>query len=127
MASRPRAKKVSAQIEALAMALGAESAAVNVVVFQGETPQEAMAKHVALRPSHKGRQVWFEHRPTRERTDFESLLAVHSHAEINTWVQQVWDYNDTRPRHCVGIDDEADSDMPLLPAQIEWKVESRNG
>jgi hypothetical protein len=112
---------VSAQIEALALALGADMAPVNVVVFEGETPEEAMAKHVQLRPAHKGRQARFEHRPTRERTPFESLLAVHSQAEINRWVEEIWRINDTRPRHCVGIDDEEDDpNMPRLPAEIEW-------
>ena len=61
MVTRQQTKNIASRIEALAGALDPHAGAVRVVVFDGETPECAMRRHVELRPEHAGRRVVIEY------------------------------------------------------------------
>lgn len=79
MVTRQQAKNIASRIDALAAAIDPHAGAVRVVVFDGETPDLAMRRHVELRPEHAGRKVAIE-QEAHERTEARELCAVFAGA-----------------------------------------------
>jgi hypothetical protein len=76
MTTRAQLDRLGRRIDQLAVAIDPIEEAVTVVVFRGETPDVALARHRELRPEHAGRLVRIEHRIDVERGEAEELCAV---------------------------------------------------
>lgn len=79
MVTRQQTKNIASRIDALAAAVDPQAGRVKVVVFDGETPEFAMRRHVELRPEHARRRVIIERR-RQERTEARELAAVFAGA-----------------------------------------------
>lgn len=62
--------------------------AVRVIVFRGELPQVAIARHMELRPEHRGRPINLEYR-NDARDHVHELFAVHSLDEIRAVMEAI--------------------------------------
>jgi hypothetical protein len=85
MVTRAQALRIEARVEELAAGLGTD---VTVVVFRGETPEFAMARHRELRPDHAGQRVRLEWR-NEERNDIREMFAVCSEAEVRAFFDEL--------------------------------------
>jgi hypothetical protein len=75
MVTTAQIDKLGRRIDQLAAAIDPAEEAVKVVVFRGESPDFALARHRELRPEHAGRLVRLEYRGV-ERNDVHELAAV---------------------------------------------------
>jgi hypothetical protein len=76
MVTTAQIDRLGKRIDQLAAAIDPPEGAVKVVVFRGESPEFALARHRELRPEHAGRLVKLEHR-NEERDHVRELCAVH--------------------------------------------------
>lgn len=83
MVTRAQVIKLEARIQALAEA---QNPPITVAVFRGETSREAIARHLQLRPDHRGRPCKMEMRD-HERTRAHELCAVHTIAELTRAIE----------------------------------------
>jgi len=79
MVTQARIKSLAARIHGIATAVDPNAGAVRVVVFDGETPEEAMRRHVELRPEHRGRRVIID-RAKYPRNEVHEMSAVFAGA-----------------------------------------------
>ena len=70
-------RRLASRAEEVIGALDPESAPVRVCVFREETAQTAMARHVMLRPEHRGKRFKLEYR-RYERNEVNELFGAHS-------------------------------------------------
>lgn len=75
MVTAAQIDRLGRRIAQLGAAIDPGEEAVKVVVFRGESPDFALARHRELRPEHAGRLVRIEHRNV-ERGEAEELCAV---------------------------------------------------
>jgi hypothetical protein len=61
---------------------------LRVVVFRGELPKVAIARHMELRPGHRDRRIRLEYR-NDTRNHVNELFAVHSLGEIRAVMEAI--------------------------------------
>jgi hypothetical protein len=81
MVTKLQLDRLEQRMEQIAEVLEPERAAVRCVVFKGETLQFAMARHLELRPEHRGRRIRLEYR-NDARDHLSEMLAACSLDEI---------------------------------------------
>ena len=79
MVTRRQITSIASRIEMLATAIDPNAGAVRVVVFDGETSEQAMQRHVELRPEHRGRRVVID-RAQYPRVEIHELSAIFAGA-----------------------------------------------
>ena len=81
MVTTAQVNRLDAKIDALTAAIDTDSQPITVWIFDGETPDQAAARHRELRPDHAGRVIRFEYRYL-PRHPVEEMFAVQTPEEI---------------------------------------------
>ena len=98
MVTTAQVNRLDAKIDALTAAIDTDSQPITVWIFDGETPDQAAARHRELRPDHAGRVIRFEYRYL-PRHPVEEMFAVQTPEEIRAAVERIWAKDDRLGDH----------------------------
>jgi hypothetical protein len=81
MVTATQLSRLDAKLDTLVAAIDTDNQPINVVAFQGEGREFALARHRELRPDHAGRPVRLEYR-NEERDGVREMFATHTPDEL---------------------------------------------
>jgi hypothetical protein len=88
MVTATQLSRLDAKLDTLVAAIDTDNQPINVVAFQGEGREFALARHQELRPDHAGRPVRFEHRNV-PRTEVAEMFATHTPDELQAVLDRI--------------------------------------